>query len=215
MIIKNSYTGYLSAFMAMLFISSTVFAAKVKGDNEHARKWNKFADDVLVLHEALIKKIPVHKKTELGGYSGNPDFYKEERHYAKSHGKLISIVQWERDNPELLHTIEVYVRDDEGRILRDYSAAYLPQYRNAPTQTLVSIHIHNGDLHAFRTFEATGDRIVERCTGKLNGEEVNFILDEDEIAHAEGGFTDVMEQTDYKACFKGMPEQAGKYLSPQ
>jgi len=212
---KNSYAWYLSTFMAMLFFSSPVFAAKVKGDNEHARKWNKFADDVLVLHETLIKKNPVHKKTELGGYSGNPKFYKEERHYAKTHGKLISIVQWELDNPDLLHTIEVYVRDDDGRILRDYSAAYLPNYRNAPTQTLVSIHIHNGDLHAFRTFEATGDRIVERCTGKLKGEEVNFILDEDEIAYAMGGYTNIMEQADYKACFKGMPEEAGKYLTPQ
>ena len=212
---KNNYKLYLSFLLAMIFASSPVFAAKIKGDNEHARKWNKFADDVLALHKQLIQKIETDKKSQFGGYSGNPKFYKEDSYFAKSNGKLVSIVQWELKSPHLMHSIEVFVRDKEGRVLRDYSAAYLPDYRNAPTQTLVSLHIYNGDLHAFRTFEATGDRIVERCTGKLNGEEVNFILDEDEIAHAEGGFTNVMEQADYKACFKDMPEEAGKYQMPQ
>jgi len=211
----NNYKWYLGVLMTMFFISSASYAAKIKGDNEHAKKWNKFADDVLVLHKKLIDKIPTEKKTELGGYAGNPKYYKQYSYYAKSNGKLISVVQWELKNPHLMHSIEVYVRDKDGRVLRDYSAAYLPDYRNAPTQTLVSLHTYNGDLHAFRTFEANGDRIVERCTGKLKGEVVNFILDEDELAHAEDGLTDVMEQADYKACFKDMPADGGTYITPQ
>ncbi len=212
---KYNYTWFLGTVMAMLFVSVNASAETVRGDNEHARKWNKFADDVLVLHKHLTTKTETSKKTRLGGYFGNPKFYKEDGYYEKTTGKLISLVQWELQNPNLMHSIEVFVRDDQGRILRDYSAAYLPNYRNAPTQTLVSLHIYNGELHAFRTFEATGDRIVERCTGKLKNEDVNFILDEDEIAHAMGGSTDVMERVDYKACFKGMPDEAGKYLTPQ
>ena len=212
---KNKYRWYLSILMAMFFVSSVAIAAKVKGDNEHARKWNKFANDVLQLHKQLTSKTKTEVKTQLGGYSGNPKFYKQESYYAKSNGDLISVVQWELKSPHHMHSIEVFVRDKKGRILRDYSAAYLPDYRNAPTQTLVSLHAYNGELHAFRTFEATGDRIVERCTGKLNGEEVNFILDEDEIAQALDGESDVMEQADYKACFKGISDKAGKYLTPQ
>ena len=75
-------------------------------------------------------------------------------------------------------------------MIRDYVAAYLPTYRNAPTQTLVSLYSYNGDLKAYRTFDATGDRINERCEGTLNGQDVNFMLDEDEIIAALGGFSE-------------------------
>jgi len=212
----NNKFKFLLGFLFLCLISSpAVMAASVKGDNAHARKWNKFADDVLKLHQKLIKKIPVSKKTRLGGYAGNPDYYREEIYTHKKSGKLISIVQWEKKNPKNLHSIEVYVYDKKGRVQRDYIAAYLPDYRNAPSQTLISIHKYNGQLHAYRTYEATGDRLVDRCEGKLNKEEVNLILDEDEIAHAEDGLTNTMEQADYKACFKGLADEIGKYIKPQ
>ena len=212
---KNNLSLFTGFLLVLLFCTPTAMAASAKGDNSHARKWNQFANDVLGLHKQLTKKLPVSKTTKLGGYAGDPDYYIQETYTHKKNGKLISIVQWEKATPKNLHAIEVYVRDKQGRVLRDYSAAYLPDYRNAPTQTLVSIHKYNGDLHAFRTYEANGDRIVERCTGKLKDQEINFILDEDEIAHAEAGMTDVMEQADYKACFKGFPVEAGKYVTPQ
>jgi len=192
----------------------TSAAERLKSDNVHARTWNKFASDILVLHQKIAKTQNLTKKTGLGGYFGNPNFYKEEV-YTNKAGELVSRIQWERKNPSNLHSIEVFLRDKKGRVIRDYAAAYLPDYRNAPTQTLISFYVYNDKLTAYRTFDASDDRIGERCEGTLKGKEVNFLLDEDEIVQAMNGFNDRMEQPDYIACFKGMPENAGKFLTPQ
>lgn len=98
---------------------------------------------------------------------------------------------------------------------RDFSAAYLPEYRNAPTQTLISFHVYNGLLHAFRSFDATGDHILDRCTGRYNAKKINILLDEDELYEGQFAKKGVMQSDTYKACFKGLPETAGKYLTPQ
>jgi hypothetical protein len=196
-------------------ISHFVSAEALKADNEHARRWNKFADDVLALHEQIIKQKDLDKSINVGGYFGNPDFYIEEAYTDKKTGELISRVLWERENTDNLHTIEVFIRDEDGRVLRDYTAAYLPTYRNAPTQTLVTLYKYNGKLKAYRTFDASGDRIHERCEGIYKGKEVNFMLDEDEIIAAIHGDSERMEHPDYKACFKGLKTKPGKYLKPQ
>lgn len=206
-------------FFIMLCISFSltgmVYAEKLKSDNLHTRTWNKFASDVLLLHKQLAKGKSLIKKTKTGGYFGNPDFYNEETYTDKKTGKLLSRIQWERENPENLHSIELFIRDKKGRVIRDYMAAYLPKYRNAPTQTLLSLYGYNGKLKAYRTFDASGDRLTERCEGHYKGKEVDLLLDEDEIIHALHGESDRMEQPDYKACFRGIPEKAGKYLTPQ
>ena len=203
-------------FSAVFSLGDFAIAAEtLKSDNKHVRTWNQFAMDILALHEKLIAATEHTVKTRIGGYAGMEEFYKEQTYYAKSNNQLISRVQWERENPDALHTIEVFIRDKQGRVIRDYTAAYLPTYRNAPTQTLLSFHQYNGALHAFRTFDASGDRIVERCTGDFKGKEINMLLDEDEIYASLGGRTDVMQQADYKACFTGMPLEPGKYLTPQ
>ena len=202
-------------FLLMLLPVSQAYAEVLKADNEFARVCNMFADNVLELHQKLIDARNVKVVKSTGGYHGNPDFYAEEKYIDKKNGKVISIVTWELENPENLHTIEVFVRDDKGRVIRDYAAAYLPTYRNAPTQTLVSLHQYNGKLHAFRTFDAVGDRLVDRCTGTLNGKEVNLLLDEDDLIDAIHGDSRAMEAPEYKACFKGLPTQPGDYLTPQ
>ena len=212
---KTSIAYLLGFTLLSTLFATSLHAAALRGNNEHARKWNKFADDVLALHNKLVEQKKTTVKRRLGGYFQNENFYKEEAYYDAANNKLISRVQWEREQPDNLHIIEVFIRDDQGRVTRDYIAAYLPNYRNAPTQTLVSLHAYNGKLHAFRSFDATSDLILERCTGKLHGREVNLLLDEDEIYEALEGDSDVMEQTEYKACFKGMPNKVGKYLTPQ
>jgi hypothetical protein len=123
-------------------------------------------------------------------------------------------VQWEKDAPDQLHTIEVYIYDEKGRVSRDYMAAYLPHYHNAPTQTLISFHHYSDQLHAFRTFDASGDRILERCEGKnKQGQLVNFLLDEDELYEDPDN---VQTSADYKSCFAGLTQtQLGKYILPQ
>ena len=205
-----------SALIALLVFSvSVVSAEKLTEDNEYVRKTNKFADNTLALHKQLIQEIDHKLEKSVSGYHGTPDFYNQEKYINKKNGKVISVVTWERDNPENLHTIEVFVRDSKGRVIRDYAAAYLPTYRNAPTQTLVSFHAYNGDLHAFRTFDALGDRLVERCTGKFKGKKVNMLLDEDDLIDAIHGDSKIMQEAHYKACFKGLPKEAGKYLTPQ
>lgn len=119
-----------------------------------------------------------------------------------------------KDNPKTLHTIEVFVRDEKGRVARDFMAAYLPFYHNAPTQTLISFHHYNGNLHSFRSFDATGDKILERCQGTdATGNTVNMLLDEDDLFNDPD---DLIGSKDYKNCFSGLKhQQLGKYIIPQ
>lgn len=187
----------------------------MKEDNHHVRRWNGFAEKLLSLHKRLVSQQVNSIITTMGGYAHLPNFYKEYKYINKKTGKLISKVQWEKAYPDNLHTIEVYIYDEYGRVTRDYSAAYLPDYRNAPTQTLVSFHAYNGLLHAFRSFDATGDHILDRCTGRYNAKEINILLDEDELYEGKFSNNGVMQSDTYKACFKGIPATAGKYLTPQ
>ena len=119
----------------ILAIGFTVSATEVmKNDNKHVRVWNKFADDTLKLHKKLTKDKQLQIKTSIGSYANVKDFYIEYKYFRKD--KLISQVQWEKGNPTTLHTIEVFLHDSKGRVVRDFMAAYLPFYHNAPTQTL-------------------------------------------------------------------------------
>jgi len=204
-----------STVMAMVLITFLPVASdageKAKPLNRHEQTWTDFANNTLALHRKLIKEIKVEKKTRLGGYAGMPQFYIENSYYdAKTH-KLISQVQWEKAHPDRLHTIQVNIYDDAGHVVRDFTAAYLPDYHRSPTQTLISLHNYSGELHAFRTFDASGYRIVEGCRGHYQGREVQILLDEDEIADG----SSEMSTPAYKACFAGVQLKAGKYLIPQ
>lgn len=187
----------------------------MKEDNQHTRRWNGFADKLLQLHDILIRQQSYTVKERLGGYAHLKNFYRESKYINKETGKLISKLQWEKAYPDNLHTIEVYIYDEYGRIQRDYSAAYLPEYRNAPTQTLISLHVYNGLLHAFRSFDASGDHILDRCTGRYNSKTINILLDEEELHEGRYNRNGVMQSDTYKACFKGLPEKADKYLNPR
>jgi len=198
----------LSASVLTLTLSASVLA---KAPNRHIITWDAFAKNVLALHRKLISEVPVIKKTKSGGYAHRPDFYIQNSYFNARTHKLISQVQWEKAHPGTLHTIEVYLYDGQGRVTRDFTAAYLPDYYSAPTQTLISLHNYNGDLHAFRTFDASGYRIDEGCRGKYLGRDVEIILDEDEIDDG----SPVMQSPEYKACFDGIQTKAGKYLIPQ
>lgn len=211
-------TGKLLVIVLLLGVITMPVRANdggiVEGHNQHARTGNAFAKRVLALHQNLIARTGTTRKTRVGGYANYPDFYLEENWF-DANGQHVSRVLWERDQPQNLHTIEVFIRDEQGRVLRDYLAAYLPDYRNAPTQTQVTLYRYNGELTAFRGFDAYGDAVVERCTGRLQDKEVSLLLDEDEIYEARVGRTDMMKRAEYQACFAGLPEKAGKFLTPQ
>lgn len=203
----------MSVFVLLFFVLSASSATEpMKGDNEHVRVWNKFASDSLKLHKKLIAGKNLQIKTRIGGYANVKDFYIEHRYYEKGH--LVSQVQWEKDDPKTLHTIEVYVHDKKGRVVRDYMAAYLPFYHNAPTQTLASFHHYSGKLHAFRSFDASGDKVLERCMGEdENGQAVNILLDEDDLFNDPD---EIIGTKEYNRCFSGLKQdKLGKYIIPQ
>lgn len=203
-----------AGLLGVVVLAGTGNAAQpMKEDNQHIRTWNRFAEQVYALHQRLTQGEDISKQSSLGGYAGMSEFYREERFYRGE--RLISKVQWEKDQPDQLHAIEVFIHDAEGRVVRDYIAAYLPTYRNAPTQTLISLHRYQDQLHAFRSFDASGYRVIERCTGSLNGESVELLLDEDEIYEARGDPQGIMAGETYQACFGDLPTEAGKYLTPQ
>lgn len=200
------------SLLLAMFFSNLAIAQSLKEDKTHVQVWNEFAEQALELHQDLIEELPVERETSTGGYAQMPEFYRQESYF--HNGKLISRVLWEVESDDL-HVIEVFVRDDQGRVIRDYTAAYLPEYRNAPTQTLVSFHAYNGDLHAFRSFDASAELVIERCTGNLDGEEIELMVDLDQIFQVSLGNDDIRETEEYKACFAGLPKEPGKYLTPQ
>lgn len=202
----------LAVFFPFVFTSPSFATEPVKGDSTHVRVWNKFMDDSLALHKKLTSGNEIKVKKTIGGYAQIKDFYTEYRYF--KNGQLISQVQWEKDDPEQIHTLEVYVRDDKGRVIRDFTGAYLPHYHNAPTQTLISFHHYAGDLHAFRSFDASGDMTLERCVGKnKKGQSINLILDENDFFNEADRTMDTLE---YQECFAGLKQiKLGKYIIPQ
>lgn len=180
-------------------------------DKTHVRNWNTFADGCLALHKQQLAEHQVREKTRVGGYANQPEFYTEHTYYDAKTGAMLSRLQWEKANPDRLHVCEVYVYDDQGRVVRDFAAAYLPEGRNAPVQTLVNLHQYNGDLHAFRQFDASGDRMYEFCEGKWNGKPVQLRLFEEELY----GNSDITSSPQYAACFEGLPAKPGEYLQPR
>lgn len=203
----------ITVLLLVPFMSSVVFATEpMKGDNKHTRVWNKFANDSLALHKKLTDGKNFEVKTSIGSYANVKNFYIEKRYF--DNGKLISQVQWEKESPNTLHTIEVFVHNAKGRVIRDFMAAYLPFYHNAPTQTLISFHHYSGKLHAFRSFDATGDKVLERCTGTdIKGQKVNLLLDEDDLFNDPD---EIIGSKEYNNCFDGLKQdKLGKYIIPQ
>lgn len=191
-----------------------VIANSIKEDNIHVKTWNKFATDLYEYHKQQIKGKTITIKSKKGGYATNKEFYLEKEYY-DTNNKLLSRLSWEVAKPDNLHVIEIFIYNKKNQLVRDYTAAYLPLYRNAPVQTLISFHQYNKDLHAFRSFDASGDRVLERCEGIYDRKEISFLLDEDDLYALLGDNNGLMYSTDYKLCFDGLQEDLGQYLKPQ
>ena len=96
----------------------------------------------------------------------------------------------------------------------DYLTAFLPQGRNAPVQTLINFHFQDRDLHAFRQFEAGGDKIYEQCTGNFFGKELFISLDENQLQQGIDSIEDKTVVEAYPSCFGDLVVNAGAYLDP-
>ena len=206
------FTGCIISLIPLVLNAADPTSIQV--DNEHIRKWNKFTDDLLSLHKAQISRYPVSIEESIGGYSSNPDFYTEKLYRNKNTGMILSRIQREINKPANIHLIEVYVYDSNGTLQRDYLSVYLPDFRNAPIQTLINFHFHDHELSSFRQFDASGNRIYEQCSGTYFGNPVFISLEEHEIPFNSGQPPEEVSNELYLACFNQLPSQVGKYINP-
>jgi hypothetical protein len=184
-------------------------------DMTHVKRWNRFADKLLELHKSIIAQHEIRTTESTGGYFREPNFYKDVHYYDAKSGQLLSHVQWETKHPDRVHFMEVFIYDKKGRVIRDFGVAFLTEGRNAPVQTLINFHAYPKGLHAFRQFDASNNRIFERCDGNYNGKEVSINLSEMDILEVEDLPKSILTSPEYKTCFAGLPHSAGKYLTPQ
>lgn len=187
----------------------------MKEDRQHVRVWNTFAENLYQLHQSLLSDYSIRTEEEAGGYPGNRNFFKEIRYYNSASGKLISRIQRETENKNNIHLIEVFLYDEQDRVKVDYLAVYLPEFRNAPIQTLINLHHYNDSLHAFRQFDASGARIYEQCQGTLFKDAVFITLEEEEIYNRSSDVSNDSEANEYLSCFEFIPKTADNYLNPQ
>jgi len=203
----------------LLSMPLTVFAIGnhevMKEDVVQVKSWNHFAKLLLAFHEKQISGKDIKQTETVGGYSDNPEHYREVKYTDSKSGNLLSIVQWEINNPDAVHSIEVFVYDKNNRVIRDYTAAFLPNQRNAPVQTLINLHYYNGNLHSFKQFDGSKDLVYEYCDGKLNGKDIQIRLFEDDLVSNDYDARQLFKSAEYKACFKGANSQLGKYIRPQ
>jgi len=189
---------------------------------DQVERWNRFVADLYALHEKRLAEHEVREESRVGGYQREPDYYDEITYVDKTSGLPLSRIRWirgsEAANPvDRVHTISLFFYDDQGRVEREYAAAYLTQHRNAPVQTLVFFHNYKDGVHGFRSFDANGVRILEKCRGTLDGKDVNILLDGDDgsLDHALDDPGGIISTPEYKACFGGLPEDASAYLPPR
>jgi hypothetical protein len=206
----------LPAATALLLIAYSVWAAdaqviRIETDDDHVTSWNRFAKKAYDLHQRQIAGREIRRTVETGEYHGAAARgygYKETSYYDVRTGLLLSRVRFDRDRPEILHIVEVFIHDRQGRVIRDFASIYLPIAQNAPVRTFINVHRYNNGLHAYRQFDASGNRIYEQCKGRHAGQPVEISLEQQDIdppATATGA---------YQACFAGVQETAGAYLVP-
>ena len=189
----------------------------VKSDPAQVNKWNNFVTELYELHLDLTKKAPITTTEITGGYGGgfaNKNFYREISYFNKNTNKLISKIQWEIERPNTIHTIEVFLYNNQGKVKTDFYARYLPYARNAPVQTLINLHNYNDQLHSFRQFDANGELIYETCRGHFFEKEINLHLDDEEISDFKINNSDEFMNEAYSACFLNVAKTASAYLHP-
>jgi len=183
-------------------------------DKKHVNTWNQFTERLYILHQHQITQHETFQKESKGGYMGNNDFYREVKYFDKKSGRLLSKVLWEIDNPEQIHEIEVFVYDGNGKLKRDYLAAFLPGHRNAPVLTLINFHHQNDELKSFRQFDASGEKIYERCEGKFFNKPLIISLEDVDFAGYDDESVKIMESEEYLACFERTMPVLGNYVNP-
>lgn len=202
--------------MSSVMVQAKERLAPMSVDVKQVNAWNRFADSLYTVHKFITENTPIRTEQEVGGYGGTAsgDFYTEIRYYDKTKGLLLSKVQWELERPNVIHNIEIFFYDEDGRLTRDYYAGYLPHHRNAPLHTMVNFHGDDEELRSFRQFDASGERIYEQCSGQYFNDEVDISIEDYELLSPSGELLQTMSSESYIACFGNLPKQLGKFIDP-
>ena len=203
--------------VAAFGLATTVSAKSkmaISVDPTHVNNWNTFAERLEILHRHYMATRDIRTRETQGGYMGLPEFYREVSYYDTDSGKLLSRVQWQNDKPEQMHSIEVFIYDQNGKLQRDYLAAFLPKFRNAPIQTLINLHYQNDELKSFRQFDASGTRIYEQCSGRYFGEPLMLSLEEEDLFGVTKSAIKMLESDEYFTCFEHTQAKLGEYVNP-
>lgn len=178
-------------------------------DNKIVNQWNTFVDNIYQLHlkQTADKEIKTSKRS--GSYHRLPDFFQEVKFFNSDDNTLLSKIEWETQQPDKIHSIEVYIHDNENRLVREYFASYLPRYRNAPYQTLINLHHYTKSLHSFRQYDASDNLIYEVCKSTDTNEKL-FEHDDYEIPDSFMKGTG-LDKT-YQQCFNRLPRSAKEHL---
>jgi hypothetical protein len=204
------------AATALLLATNSAWAAsaqmkQMEVDDDQVTSWNRFAAKVYDLHLRQIAGRETRQTEVTGEYGGTAAHgytYKETSYHDARTGLLLSRVRVDRDRPKVLHQVEVFIHDPQGRVIRDFASIYLPWAHNAPVRTLINVHQYNNGLHAYRQFDASGNRLFEQCKGRHAGTRVEISLEQQEI----GPHTTASDA--YQSCFAGVQETVGVYLVP-
>ncbi len=200
------------AFGLLGTLQANSIETSVRVNQAEVDAWNKFAESLLTVHNTIVAKVDTKTAKEIGSYGGEYSKnyrFLEENYIDKNSNKLLSRIRWHNKKNNLLHTIEIFIYDSNNKLIRDYVAAYLPYDRNAPFQTLINFHAYDNGLHAYRQFDASGERIFEKCEGTLWGGDVSLSLEDYEMPEKPFDYTGT-----YLACFSDLPLSAGMYLDP-
>jgi hypothetical protein len=208
--------GRFAVGITIWFMVVTVCAAGPKTteavfDEDHVSVWNRFANQLYVLHQKQIVGRKIRHVEETGEYGGSAArgmAYLETSYYDVGTGQLLSRVRVDRDRPKTVHTVEVFIYDAQGRVERDFASIYLPWSQHAPIRTMINLHQYSPGLQAYRQFDASGNLVYEQCKGTHAGTLVDISLEQQEINSRS------TSSAAYQACFAGVPSTAAAYLTP-
>lgn len=208
------YVGLLCFCLYGSMVYSATTPTSMKVDKVHVNNWNIFFANVYAYHLYQLSQHDVDIKETTGGYHNKPNFYREIEYYKADTDQLLSRIQWEIEKPQQIHVIEVYVYDEAEKLKSDYLVAFLPEYRNAPIQTLINVHYSDDEFHSFRQFDASGYRIYESCKGKVFNEPVSISLTDDDFNSIETTIIQTMNSEEYLSCFEHLPVIVDAHLNP-
>lgn len=209
---STTITLFLATTLILSHLGHASNSESVKEDQKTVKAWNDFVADIYQLHLEQIKNRKIKTQVRSGGYYKLPYFFQEIKFYDNCSDKMLSKLEWETRNPDKLHAIEVYVHDKKQRVVRDYSASYLPHFRNAPYQTLINLHHYNKTIHSFRQFDASDNLIYEVCTNTKTNRK---IYEHDDYEIPESFKAGVGKEAAYQQCFSALPRTADLYLKPR